>query len=159
MEGPCGTFVGIKSSCQWAECCIPYCQSTAYYQRNIKILAWNRSQRFTFPTPFLSLVIRHSFSFVSFLVDKLLLPPFHLLQLPHLFCNGGHCESQNSHIQGTTWLPITSEWKIVFVTIFSWTAVVNISSWLLAAGFLLSSAMSSSFPPTSAGIVLSSYVE
>jgi hypothetical protein len=35
---------------------------------------------------------------VSFLADKLLLPPFHHLQLPHLFCDGGHCESQNSHI-------------------------------------------------------------
>ncbi len=102
---------------------------------------------------FFPLLLDTVISFVLFSANKLLWPPFHLLQLPHLFGDGGHCESQNSHIQGTTLLPITSELRIVFVTICSWTAVVNISSWLLAAGFLLSSAMSSSFLPSSARIV------
>ncbi len=104
---------------------------------------------------FFPLLLDTDFSFVSFVANELLLPPFHLLQLPHLFCDGGHCESQNSHIHGPTLLPITSEWRIAFVTICPWIAVVNISYWLLAAGFLLSSAtaMSLSFLPTSAKIV------
>ncbi len=65
---------------------------------------------------------------LSFLFDKLLLPPFYLLQAPHLFCNGGHCESQKSQIQGNTWPPIASELRLVLANMCSWTAVVNISS-------------------------------
>ncbi len=49
--------------------------------------------------------------------------------------------------------PISGKEGMVFCMNSSWTSVVNISSCQLAAGFLLSSSISSSFFPSSGGIV------
>jgi hypothetical protein len=68
------------------------------------------------------------FSFESFLGDKLLLPPFHLLQPPHHVCNGGHCNSQISHIQGTTLLPNAGVEGMACCMIGGSWIVVNITS-------------------------------
>jgi hypothetical protein len=60
-------------------------------------------------------------SCLSFLLDKLLLPPFHLLQLPHPFCDRGHCESQNSHIQATMLPAIAGKEGMVRCMNCAWT--------------------------------------
>ncbi len=49
--------------------------------------------------------------------------------------------------------PIFGKEGMVFCTNCSWTSVVKLSSCQLAAGFLLSSLMSSSFFPSSGGII------